>query len=228
MDEQQTNPNQVVAQRRTSPLLWLTVMLAFAGAIAASAWLAWSFGFKAGQVAQQAAHAEYVCPWHPTVVSDKPGQCPADGMFLMRRQPGQTGVAKAAPAPAAKKGPAAQTMMAYADLYEALVAGQAEGAAAAATALAQAGADVPPMTKALQDFPKDLPSQRQRFVAVSEALIAHAKKNPNDFNGIHVMSCDMYKGRWLQKAGPLRNPYYGDEMLSCGEDLGAASRAGQP
>ncbi len=228
MDEQQTHLHSAEPRRKSSALLWLTTLLAFAGAIAASAWLAWSFGFKAGQVAQQAAHAEYVCPWHPTVVSDKPGQCPADGMFLMRRQPGQTAVAKAAPAPAAKAGPGAQAMLSYADLYEALVAGQADGAATAAAALAQAGAGVPALAKALQDFPKDLPGQRQRFVAISEALIAHAKNNPNDFSGIHVMSCDMYKGRWLQKAGPLRNPYYGDEMLSCGEDLGVASRTEQP
>jgi hypothetical protein len=35
--------------------------------------------------------------------------------------------------------------------------------------------------------------------------------------GVNVMYCSMAKAKWLQDEGPVRNPYYGASMLSCGE-----------
>jgi Cu(I)/Ag(I) efflux system membrane fusion protein len=35
--------------------------------------------------------------------------------------------------------------------------------------------------------------------------------------GIDVVFCSMAKGSWLQKAGDVRNPYYGASMLNCGQ-----------
>lgn len=38
-----------------------------------------------GSKEQQANHAEYTCPMHPTVVSDRPSTCPVCGMDLVRK-----------------------------------------------------------------------------------------------------------------------------------------------
>lgn len=35
--------------------------------------------------------------------------------------------------------------------------------------------------------------------------------------GIKIMYCSMKPGSWLQKDTVLRNPYYGSQMLHCGE-----------
>ncbi len=43
--------------------------------------------------------------------------------------------------------------------------------------------------------------------------------------GIDVIYCSMAKGSWLQKAGPVMNPYYGKSMLHCGEVVGGAGHA---
>jgi hypothetical protein len=207
------------AKQRPSSWKWLLALLLASGA---TGWTAWSFGFKAGQVAHQAQSAEYACPWHPGVVADKPGKCPVDGMFLLRRQPALLAAARPASPPTSQK------LLAYNDLYEALVVDQASAASKAAAALQHLAGDVPEVQKALANFPQELAEQRRRFVGVSEALIREAQRQPNEFNGLHVMRCDMYHARWLQHGGPLRNPYYGDEMLSCGQDLGEPSQVGQP
>lgn len=34
--------------------------------------------------------------------------------------------------------------------------------------------------------------------------------------GIDIDYCPMVKAHWLQRKGPLRNPYYGSSMLECG------------
>jgi len=43
--------------------------------------------------------------------------------------------------------------------------------------------------------------------------------------GIDVVFCSMAKGSWLQKTGPVMNPYYGKSMLHCGEVVGGAAHA---
>lgn len=35
--------------------------------------------------------------------------------------------------------------------------------------------------------------------------------------GLDLVYCPMAKGSWIQKTGPIRNPYHGSEMLACGE-----------
>ena len=44
---------------------------------------------------------------------------------------------------------------------------------------------------------------------------------------IDVLYCSMAKGSWVQKHGKVRNPYYGAEMLDCGEVVGGESHAAQ-
>ncbi len=58
----------------------LAAALALASAIAVAAWFR---GRATGHVGH--AHAEYFCPMHPTIVRDKPGECPICGMKLEKR-----------------------------------------------------------------------------------------------------------------------------------------------
>ena len=58
---------------------------------------------------------------------------------------------------------------------------------------------------------------RSAFGKLSEALVAYLdaqKRAPGP--GLRVATCPMVNKPWIQKDGPIRNPYYGSEMLSCG------------
>jgi Cu(I)/Ag(I) efflux system membrane fusion protein len=55
------------------------------------------------------------------------------------------------------------------------------------------------------------------------------RKQSKDLAGLKIYQCPMAKtavpsaetnmGRWLQLTGPLRNPFFGSEMLDCGEEV---------
>ncbi len=189
--------------------------------------------------AARSQDATYTCPMHPTVKAREPGKCPICGMYLARVDASSPAPAPArdparvpAPAPARDpvpvQAPAANpaVLAAYAALYEPLVAGDAAKAHAAAAALAAAGKDDAQLVAALRDFPAELKAQRARFSAISERLIARAGTHPGAAGNLEVVYCSMAPGRWLQPAGPVRNPYFGAEMLACGEVQGNPATAG--
>ncbi len=62
---------------------------------------------------------------------------------------------------------------------------------------------------------KDLSSARKAFYKVSRPITLWASTAKP--NGTTLAFCSMADGGWLQKKGPLRNPYYGSQMLECGE-----------
>ena len=52
---------------------------------------------------------------------------------------------------------------------------------------------------------------------MNEVLVAYLdaqKRAPGA--GLKVAVCPMVNKPWIQKEGPIKNPYYGSEMLSCG------------
>lgn len=73
---------------------------------------------------------------------------------------------------------------------------------------------------------KDLAAQRKLFKGVSEAAIKLVKGAPPREQPVHVAYCPMVKADWLQINKNVRNPYYGSEMLECGEITETIAAAG--
>ena len=66
-----------------------------------------------------------------------------------------------------------------------------------------------------------LDEQRKQFIELSNAMISLVKTFQAPENTLFVQFCPMAddnKGAfWLSKENQVRNPYYGDQMLTCGE-----------
>jgi len=62
---------------------------------------------------------------------------------------------------------------------------------------------------------KGLEKAREAYKELSMPLSMWATMSKPD--GIDVVYCDMAKASWLQKKGPIHNPYYGSKMLRCGD-----------
>jgi Cu(I)/Ag(I) efflux system membrane fusion protein len=71
---------------------------------------------------------------------------------------------------------------------------------------------------------EDIAAARAAFEPVSNFLIRVVEANglPHGMDLIRAhcpMAFDWEGADWLQEAGPLRNPYFGAEMLECGEEI---------
>ena len=58
---------------------------------------------------------------------------------------------------------------------------------------------------------------RGEFKKLSAPFVAWMEKNKNA--AYEVYYCPMAKAKWVQKKGSVINPYYGQEMLQCGEKV---------
>lgn len=75
---------------------------------------------------------------------------------------------------------------------------------------------------------KDIIAARKQFYPLSMAVAELAVRS-RGAGGVKVFECPMAKsavpsaetnqGRWVQAAGPLRNPFFGAEMLDCGKEI---------
>ena len=77
----------------------------------------------------------------------------------------------------------------------------------------------------------DLKAARKQFYALSNAVVELAQKlraQQKEFGSLKVYQCPMLKqafpgapskGLWIQLEGPLRNPYFGAEMIDCGTEV---------
>lgn len=62
---------------------------------------------------------------------------------------------------------------------------------------------------------KTIGEARDQFKRLSVFIVPWAAgSRPGD---VEVAYCPMAGAKWLQKKGAIRNPYYGKEMLECGE-----------
>jgi hypothetical protein len=64
---------------------------------------------------------------------------------------------------------------------------------------------------------KDLKAAREAFKPLSKSLIQYMTEKKAGTGVYHEVYCPMAKASWLQKGTDVRNPYYGKEMLTCGE-----------
>jgi hypothetical protein len=64
---------------------------------------------------------------------------------------------------------------------------------------------------------KDLKSQRENFVDLSESMIVLAKNFQLSTDPIYQMYCPMKKANWLSSSSTVKNPYFGNAMLTCGK-----------
>ena len=114
----------------------------------------------------------------------------------------------------------------YLQVEEALVQGNA-GAARLAASNIEAGARAFPGGTRLADAARrilnapDLVTQRQAFAPLSEEMIKHVKSAGVSGSPLYVAFCPMARDNegapWLTSTPVVRNPYYGAEMLTCGE-----------
>ena len=81
--------------------------------------------------------------------------------------------------------------------------------------------------------PADLKSAQKEFAPFSTAVadLVRAQHIPHR-ESLHLFECPMApgigKGRWLQRDGDLKNPFFGSSMLTCGDELDAAPAKAAP
>lgn len=66
---------------------------------------------------------------------------------------------------------------------------------------------------------KEITAMRESFKSLSRPMVMWGTMSKP--KGVYVVYCSMAKGSWLQKGKEIRNPYYGHQMLSCGEIVGS-------
>ena len=101
----------------------------------------------------------------------------------------------------------------YVQVQEALAADAYADARAALETLAAIGDDtVRPLARATAEA-GDLAGMREGFKPLSDAVVGWDLPR-----GYAAAYCPMFAGgsNWIQRDGPVRNPYYGSAMLTCG------------
>ena len=64
---------------------------------------------------------------------------------------------------------------------------------------------------------KDLEAARAAFKPLSESLIEYLKEQKVPAGTYHEVYCPMAKASWLQTDKTVMNPYFGKEMIHCGQ-----------
>lgn len=64
---------------------------------------------------------------------------------------------------------------------------------------------------------KDLKTQRRNFADLSVSMVALAKSSKLSTDPIYQMYCPMKKTNWLSSSATVKNPYFGNAMLTCGK-----------
>jgi protein SCO1/2 len=138
------------------------------------------------------------------------------------RATAQPAAAPAVTKVAAPAAPANQLLASALALHDALARDTMVGVRGQAAALRDAAtaANVPVVASAAADVSRqtNIDGARRAFGVLGDALAAYAKSHPDvRAAGVRVAYCPMARKSWLQKDGPVQNPYYGSRMLACGE-----------
>ncbi|WDF55603.1 DUF3347 domain-containing protein [Mucilaginibacter sp. KACC 22063] len=63
----------------------------------------------------------------------------------------------------------------------------------------------------------DIAHQREHFAKLSENMYALVKAGKFNSAPVYRDYCPMKKSYWLSESAAIKNPYYGNQMLTCGE-----------
>jgi hypothetical protein len=122
-----------------------------------------------------------------------------------------------------------QLLSLYYNIKDALVAGNAATAASKADEFSKAAnsvdykviseGNVHTLVKdaGMISASKDVKKQREYFANLSTNMIAVAKAVKLSEQAIYQQYCPMKKASWLSSEKAIKNPYYGNAMLMCGE-----------
>ena len=122
----------------------------------------------------------------------------------------------------------AQLLNAYYKLKDALVSSNATSAAAKADELVKAinstdkqAVNGDARVALLKDAgaisgSKDIKLQREKFANLSASMFELAKTIKLSAEPIYQQYCPMKKASWLSNDKAIKNPYYGNMMLTCG------------
>lgn len=122
-----------------------------------------------------------------------------------------------------------QLLSLYYNIKDALVEGKAAVASVEAQAFAEALSSTDNKTineSSLSALKKDaanisatknIEKQREYFGTLSTDMIAIAKQLKVGDQRIYEQYCPMKKAYWLSSERAIKNPYYGDSMLTCGQ-----------
>jgi len=64
---------------------------------------------------------------------------------------------------------------------------------------------------------KDLKKQREAFSTFSANMFALAKEVKLNAGPVYYVYCSMKKATWLSSSKTIKNPYFGNAMLTCGK-----------
>jgi hypothetical protein len=64
---------------------------------------------------------------------------------------------------------------------------------------------------------KTISDARKEFKKLSMPFVDWMGRNKDA--ELEVVQCPMYSAKWVQKRGDIANPFYGKEMLKCGEKI---------
>lgn len=112
----------------------------------------------------------------------------------------------------------------YLQIHAALSADKTDDVKPAAQAIAKEAARMGAGGEAIVKAAKamesagNLKAARAALGPLSDAVIAAAEADDwKDLAGVKIGFCPMVNKSWIQKDGKVNNPYYGSEMLTCGE-----------
>lgn len=75
---------------------------------------------------------------------------------------------------------------------------------------------------------RDLKGQRDELKALSGRVIAFLRKFPPTKGTLFLAHCPMVNADWLQSSEEIANPYYGSQMLRCGQVTGKITAEAMP
>ena len=112
----------------------------------------------------------------------------------------------------------------YLQIHAALAADKTDGVKPAAQAIAKeaarmgAGGEAIVKAANAMESAGNLKAARAALGPLSDAVIAAAEADDwKDVAGVKIGFCPMVNKSWIQKDGKVNNPYYGSQMLTCGE-----------